>query len=54
MKSEKLLEDSLDEMNNLLTPSLYIGRCPEQVETFVSKIKPQIADVSRETAEINL
>lgn len=54
LANEKEFGLTLDEMNNLLTPSLYIGRCPEQVETFVNKIKPQIADVSRETAEINL
>lgn len=42
------------EMNELLTPSLYIGRCSEQVEAFIDKIKPLIADVPRETAEINL
>ncbi len=42
------------EMNELLTPSLYIGRCSEQVEAFIDKIKPLIADVLRETAEINL
>ena len=28
------------EMNELLTPSLYIGRCSEQVEAFIDKIKP--------------
>ena len=42
------------EMKELLTPSLYIGRCSEQVEAFIDKIKPLIADVPRETAEINL
>ena len=42
------------EMNELLTPSLYIGRCSEQVEAFIDKIKPLIAYVPRETAEINL
>ena len=42
------------EMNELLTPSLYIGRCSEQVEAFIDKIKLLIADVPRETAEINL
>ena len=42
------------EMKELLTPSLYIGRCPEQVEAFIKKIKPLITDVSRETTEINL
>lgn len=43
-----------EEMKELLTPSLYIGRCPEQVEQLVEKIRPLIADISRETAEINL
>ena len=42
------------EMNELLTPSLYICRCSEQVESFIDKVIPLIADVSRETAEINL
>lgn len=42
------------EMNELLVPKLYIGRCPEQVEALVNKVKPLIAEISRETAEINL
>ncbi len=42
------------EMNELLTPSLYIGRCPEQVDELVQKVKPLISDISRETAQINL
>ncbi|MGM9550959.1 MAG: adenylosuccinate lyase [Clostridia bacterium] len=42
------------EMNTLLTPSLYIGRCPEQVEAYLNKIRPLVSDISRETAEINL
>ena len=42
------------EMNALLNPSLYIGRCAEQVDALTAKIKPFIACVNRETAEINL
>lgn len=42
------------EMNELLTPSLYIGRCPQQVEALVQKIQPLLAGISRESAEINL
>lgn len=45
---------SLDDMNELLKPSLYIGRCPEQVEAIISKVKPKLAGISRKTAEINL
>lgn len=42
------------EMKELLTPSLYIGRCPEQVEALIEKIKPLLVGVSAETAEINI
>lgn len=42
------------EMNKLLTPSLYIGRCPEQVDALLKKITPLISDVCRKSAEIEL
>ena len=42
------------EMKEVLEPSLYIGRCAEQVDVLTAKIKPLIASVNRETAEINL
>lgn len=42
------------EMNELLTPSLYIGRCPQQVEAFVKKVRPLLKDVAKESTEINL
>ena len=42
------------EMTELLTPALYIGRCPEQVSAFVEKIKPLLADADGKSAEINL
>ena len=42
------------EMESLLEPKLYIGRCPDQVETYLKKIEPLIQSVSRESAEINL
>ena len=43
-----------DEMAALLAPSLYIGRCAKQVEAFVAKVKPLIADTAKGSAEINL
>ena len=43
-----------EEMRTLLTPSLYIGRCPEQVEAFLAKLRPLLCDVSGSSAEINL
>ena len=42
------------EMQAVLDPSLYIGRCAEQVDVLTAKIKSLIASVNRETAEINL
>ena len=42
------------EMKEILKADKYIGRCSEQVEEFVAKVEPLIADVSKDTAEINL
>ena len=42
------------EMKEVLDPSLYIGRCAEQVDVLTAKIESLIASVNRETAEINL
>ena len=42
------------EMQNLLTPSHYIGRCQQQVEIYLDKIRPIISSVDREHVEINL
>ena len=43
-----------EEMKELLKPEKYIGRCSEQVEEYVKKIKPLIKDINRSMAEINL
>ena len=42
------------EMTKLLNPSLYIGRCPEQVSAFVNKIGPLLQGADGKSAEINL
>ena len=42
------------EMIKLLNPSLYIGRCPEQVSAFVNKIRPLLQGADGKSAEINL
>ena len=42
------------EMNNVLDPSAYIGRCPDQVQAIVDKTRPLVSDISRENAEINI
>lgn len=43
-----------DEINALLEPSKYIGRCPEQVDMFLSKVKPLIEGVEGESADISI
>ena len=45
---------TLEEMERLLTPSDYIGRCPQQVENYLAEVKPYLAGASTETTEINL
>ena len=42
------------EMAELLNPSLYIGRCPEQVTAFVEKIKPLLCGADGKSAQIDL
>ncbi len=43
-----------EEIEALLDPRLYVGRCPEQVERFLAEIKPLLADVDHSATEINL
>lgn len=45
---------SEEDMNKLLNPNLYIGRCPEQVMMLINKAKPLFADVSFGSAQINV
>ena len=54
LAAEKEFGLTEEEMNTLLTPSAYIGRCPEQVDAFLGKIKPLLVGVSRENTEIDL
>lgn len=43
-----------EEMKAALDPSLYIGRCPEQVERYVEELKPLIAEYKELDSTINL
>jgi adenylosuccinate lyase len=42
------------EMKDILDPKLYTGRCPEQVDRFLEKVRPLLAGADTEPAEINL
>ena len=43
-----------EEMNALLDPALYTGRCAEQVERYIAEISPLFAEASEEQVEINV
>ena len=42
------------EMEAVLTPNAYIGRCPEQVDAFLRQVAPLLDQASEEKPEINL
>ena len=42
------------EMEAVLEPARYIGRCPQQVEALLKQVEPLLAEASGETPEINL
>ena len=42
------------EMEAVLTPSAYIGRCPDQVDAFLTQVEPLLSQASDEKPEINL
>jgi adenylosuccinate lyase len=54
LDAQKEFTLSLEEMQKVLEPSLYIGRCPEQVEKFLKKLEPVLKDVKSGSEEINV
>ncbi len=45
---------SAGEMEKLLDPGLYTGRCPEQVDAFLAKVRPLLAGIESASVEITL
>ena len=43
-----------EEIEAVLEPSLYIGRCPEQVENYLNEIEPLLKNVREGSPDINL
>ena len=43
-----------EEMDAVMDPSLYTGRCAEQIERFLAEVRPLLADISKSDTEINL
>jgi len=45
---------TLEELEAVLEPTLYTGRCAEQVERLVAELQPALADTEAGNAEINV
>ena len=45
---------TLEELEAVLNPALYTGRCAEQVERLVAELRPVIEGVASGDAEINV
>ena len=54
LAKEKEFGLSEEEMKELLRPELYIGRCPQQVEAFVKKLEPLLAEAKKQEVTIDL
>ena len=52
--SEPAFDLSIEEMDKILDPKLYIGRCSQQVESFLQKVRPLLEGLQRKTEEISL
>ncbi len=52
--AEKSFGLSAGEMEALLDPQRYIGRCPEQVEAFLAGVRPLLRDARTDGADIEL
>ena len=51
---EPIFGMTIEEMEAVLNPSAYIGRCPEQVEAFLAEVEPLLSGTMTETADIDL
>ena len=54
LAAEPAFRMSAQEIEAVLDPKLYIGRCPEQVDAFLAQAAPAYAGASDETVEIDL
>ena len=54
LAAEKQFGLSAEEMDSILDPSLYIGRCPQQVTAFLEKVRPLLEGLDAEAVEINV
>ena len=54
LSAEPQFRLSEEEIQSILRPEIYIGRCPQQVEQYLLKLRPLIGNAGRKSAEIGL
>lgn len=54
LTKEPAFKMSPEEIAAMLDPKLYIGRCPEQVDAFLARVRPAFAGASEGNVEISL
>lgn len=54
LSAETQFRLSEEEIQSILRPELYVGRCPQQVEQYLLKLRPLIDRADRKSAEIGL
>ena len=54
LATEKQFSLTAEEMDRILEPSLYIGRCPQQVTALLEKVRPLIENVDASSAKIEV
>ncbi|MCR5010429.1 MAG: adenylosuccinate lyase [Clostridia bacterium] len=54
LAAEKQFGLSADDMERVLDPKLYIGRCPQQVDALLEKIRPLLKEAETRNVEIDI
>ncbi|MBQ1750018.1 MAG: adenylosuccinate lyase, partial [Lachnospiraceae bacterium] len=54
LAAEKQFGLSADDMERVLDPGLYIGRCPQQVDALLEKIRPLLEEAETQSVEIDI
>ncbi len=54
LAAEKQFGLSAEDMERVLDPKLYIGRCPQQVDALIEKIRPLIKEAETQNIEIDI
>ena len=54
LAAEEKLGLSAAEIDRIMEPASYIGRCPQQVDSFLEQVRPLLAGTERRSASLNL